>query len=295
MISLAAFPKCWIENISSRQMALEDWIETSAQLGADGLELYSLFLRSYESEYLTSIRRRVESLGMTIPMMCYSPDFTHPDREFRMREVEKQKEIIRVTASLGGSFCRTLSGQKRPEVGIAEGSDYVVECIEACLPEAERSGITLVIENHYKDGFWTHAEFAQKKEVLLPIIERIDSPWFGVQFDPSNALVAGDDAVALLKVLVSKVKTMHASDRYLVHGAKLEDVMKSDGTIGYPDKLVHGVTGDGQNDFDAIFQILAENGFNGWISIEDGMNGMDEMRRSIEFLKSMRLKYFGKV
>ncbi len=293
MVSLAAFPKCWIEELSSGKMALSDWIDQSAQLGADGLELYALFLRSHEPSYLAAVRRQVEGLGMTIPMMCYSPDFTHPDEAFRMAEVERQKEMIRVTAALGGRFCRTLSGQRRPEVSIAQGSDYVVQCIEACLPEAERSGVTLVMENHYKDGFWEHIEFAQKASVFIPIVERIDSPWFGVQFDPSNSLVAGDDVIEVLKAVLGRVKTMHASDRYLVPGARLEDVLTADGMIGYPDKLVHGVTGEGQNDFDAIFSLLKGAGFDGWISIEDGMNGMDEMRRSIDFLKALRRSYFG--
>jgi sugar phosphate isomerase/epimerase len=292
MVSLAAFPKCWLDEISAGKMDLDEWIDLSVQLEADGLELYSLFLKSHESGYLAYLRRKVEGLGMTIPMMCYSPDFTHPDKDFRAKEVEKQKEMIRVTAELGGRFCRTLSGQKRPEVGIKEGSDYVAECIEACLRDAEKNNVILVIENHYKDGFWQYIEFAQKQEVFLPLVERIQSPWFGIQFDPSNALVAGEDPVEFLKKTVGRVRTMHASDRYLVPGSRLKDVIKNDGSIGYPDKLVHGVTGEGSNDFGAIFSILRDNGFAGWISIEDGMNGMDEMKRSIRFLKEMRKKYF---
>ena len=47
------------------------------------------------------------------------------------------------------------------------------------------------------------------------------------------------------------------------------------------------------NDYDAIFRLLAEVGFDGWISIEDGMNGLDEIARSAEFLKSKRAAYFG--
>ena len=46
------------------------------------------------------------------------------------------------------------------------------------------------------------------------------------------------------------------------------------------------------NDYDAIFRILAEVDFGGWISLEDGMGGLDEMRRSVEFLKQKRAQYF---
>ena len=51
--------------------------------------------------------------------------------------------------------------------------------------------------------------------------------------------------------------------------------------------------GKGLNDYDTIFEILSKQNFNGWISVEDGVNGMQEMIESVEFLKEIRTKYFG--
>jgi len=292
MISIAALPKCWIEDIAEGRMSLFDWIDQSVQLQCDGLEMYSAFLDSHEPKYLAEVRRHVESLAMTVPMMCYAPDFTIPDQAQRQKEIEKQIDIIRATAELGGSFCRTLSGQARPEVTTEQGVEWVVECIEACLPTAERCGVKLAMENHYKDTFWRFPEFAQKKDVFLAVVNRIDSPHFGVQYDPSNAFVAGDDPIDLLDAVLPRVITMHASDRHLSPGASLDDLNTADGAIGYADVLVHGVTGRGLNDYDAICSRLAGVGYDGWISIEDGVNGMDEMKASINFLKQMRTKYW---
>ena len=39
-------------------------------------------------------------------------------------------------------------------------------------------------------------------------------------------------------------------------------------------------------------RILAMNNYRGWVSIEDGMNGMDEMAESLAFLRRMGAKYF---
>ena len=86
---------------------------------------------------------------------------------------------------------------------------------------------------------------------------------------------------------------MHASDRYLAPGATLDDLKEADGAAGYSALLKHGETGQGLNDFDAIFRILAGVGFDGWISIEDGVNGLDEMARSVAFLKQKRAEHFG--
>jgi sugar phosphate isomerase/epimerase len=85
---------------------------------------------------------------------------------------------------------------------------------------------------------------------------------------------------------------MHASDRYLAPGATLVDLRGAEGRAGYSDKLLHGETGKGVNDYDAIFRTLSAVGFCGWISVEDGMNGLDELRRSVEFLKRMRTCYY---
>ena len=100
--------------------------------------------------------------------------------------------------------------------------------------------------------------------------------------------------MAFLEKVKHRVVTMHASDRYLAPGASLDDLRQADGTLGYSDKLRHGETGRGLNDYDAIFRILSGVGFSGWISVEDGMNGLDELRRSVEFLKRKREQYYGR-
>src|SRR5450631_1229246 len=136
------------------------------------------------------------------------------------------------------------------------------------------------MENHYKDGTWQYPEFAQPEDIFLEILGQIDSPFLGVQFDPSNAVVGGFDPVGFLEKVKDRVVTMHASYRYLDPVATLEELRRADGTLGYSDKLRHGETGKGLNDYDAIFRILAGVRFTGWISVEDGMSGMDELRRS---------------
>jgi sugar phosphate isomerase/epimerase len=230
---------------------------------------------------------------MVIPMMCASPDFTIPEAEGRAREVAKEIASIRMSAELGAKYCRVLSGQRRKTITREEGLGYVVESIEACLPEAEKLGITLILENHYKDDFWTEPEFAQMMDVFVELVSRIDSPWFGVNFDPSNAIAAGEEPLELLEKVKHRVVTMHASDRYLANGT-IEDLRAQEGgTAGYVSFFKHGVIGKGLNDYDAIFTILKGVGFDGWISIEDGVDGMEQMHESAEFLKKKVREHWG--
>ena len=295
-LKISAFPKCYIEEIVTGRLSVFDWIEMAKQLDADGLEMYDGFLTSLDFGYLDRVREAISSAGFDMPMLCCSPDFTSPDADKRKREIEREAQMIEVTHRLGGagSVCRVLSGQRYPEVSWEQGRDWVIEAIQQLLPTAAEYSVTLGIENHYKDSFWKYPEFAQKMDRFLAIVEAInDREHFGVQYDPSNAIVAGDDPIKLLRRVATRVVSMHASDRYLAEGTTLDDLRQSDGTIGYSPNLLHGVTGKGLNDYNAIFSILAEHQYRGWVSIEDGMNGMGEMAESLAFLRGMSERYFG--
>ena len=292
MPKLAAFAKAYLDQLSTPgSMSLRQWIDMAATLDVDGLEFYCLFADLVDEKKWPQVRTMVEDKGMAVPMMCCSPDFTDNDAAQRRRQVELEKKWIDMTAALGGTYCRVLSGQRRPDVSRNDGIRYAGECINACLPHAREQGVTLIIENHYKDGSWVYPEFAQKMDVFLELIDRIDAPNFGVNYDPSNAIVAGDDPLELLERVKHRVVTVHASDRYLTHGT-LEDLQKEENVAGYASRLTHGEIGKGMNDFDAIFSTLAEAGFDGWISIEDGTDGFDQMERSAEFLRRKMRQYW---
>jgi sugar phosphate isomerase/epimerase len=288
---LAAFPKCFINELCLyHTMTLFDWIEMAATLGVDGLEFYSGFLED-EPTFLGEVKDRLQQHGLVMPMLCCSPDFTQQDPALLKAEVEREKRMIELTAFFGGRFCRVLSGQRYPGLSREAGVFQVVRVLRSLLSFAEKHSVVLTMENHYKDSFWRYPEFAQKMDVFLEIVEQVDSPWFGVNFDPSNTVLAGEDPIELLKKIKHRVVSMHASDRYLKSGT-IEDLRKEENEIGYARRLAHGVIGKGLNDYDAIFEILREVGFDSWISIEDGMHGMDDLRESVRFLKSKIDQYF---
>lgn len=292
MVRLAAFPKCYLDDIIvHKTMSLAEWITAASGLGVDGLEMHDLFFQ--DGQAADRAKEQCAQAGLAIPMLCFSPDFTQPDLPVRRRELDRQMRAIDLTARLGGRFCRTLSGQNRPGLDQQQAIGWCVEMIREAASYAKDRGITLAMENHYKDGYWEYPEFALRSEVFLRIVDRIDSPAFGINYDPSNAIVAGEDPLALLERIKHRVVTMHASDRSL-SGGTLADLRKleRDPMHGYAASIRHGVIGRGLNDYDAIFTILKGAGFDGWVSIEDGMNGMEELRLSAEFLRARMSRYF---
>jgi sugar phosphate isomerase/epimerase len=88
------------------------------------------------------------------------------------------------------------------------------------------------------------------------------------------------------------VLTMHASDRYLTEGT-IEDLRREEtDAVGYAKRLRHGVIGKGLNDYDAIFTELKSVNFIGWISIEDGVDGVEQLRESVAFLRRKMAQYW---
>src|SRR4051812_3269794 len=287
---ISVFPKCWFDDFVAGTRDYVQWIRDAARLGGEGIEHYDGFMHG-DAEVTAAVAAARET-GQPSSMLCFSPDFTHPDAGERARQVERQKSAIDLSVRMGTRYCRTLSGQRRPEVTREQGVAWTVDCIERSLDHAAKRDVVLCMENHYKDSTWRYPEFAQAEDVYLEILGRIESPHFGVQYDPSNAIVGGYDPIAFLDKVLPRVVTMHASDRSLAKGATLDDLKETDGSLGYSSKLTHGETGKGLIDYDAIFGRLAAVGFAGWISVEDGMNGLDEIARSVDFLKAKRTQYY---
>jgi sugar phosphate isomerase/epimerase len=260
-------------------MTSGDWVRQAASLPLDGVELYWPALRDADDDALGELRRTGDDLGLALPMMCASPDFIQPDRDRFEGEIMDEARAIRATATLGGTYTRILSGQRRPGVERSSGIALVVEAIERLLPVAANCGVTLVMENHIRDYFWDYSEFAQDSATFLEIVRAIpeDAP-FGVQFDPSNALVSGEDPVWLLEQVAHRVVTAAASDRFVATGA--------DGRT----HVVHAIAGRGLLDHDLLCSILANAGFRGWISIEDGddpVTGLADIAASAEYMRDV--------
>ena len=299
MPALAAFPKGFFTELVEGRMSLFQWVELAGGLDLDGVELYPRFFASLDRSYVGEVRRALADAGLQMPMLCNSPDFTQPQEADRAREIETTRRMIGLTAELGGRYCRVLSGQNRPGLDAKEALGWVIDCLWRLVRDAEAAGIVLVIENHYKDGLWLYPEFAQSHARYLAILDAVDSPWLRVQYDPSNAIVAGEDPYALLERVLPRVATVQASDRYL-EGGTIDDLRRlaADARHGYAPFLKHGVIGRGLNDYDRIFATLAGAGWDGWVSIEDGEGGtIDEglanLRDSAAFLRARLGRHFG--
>lgn len=297
---VAAFPKGFFHQLIAREgLCIEDFIRRAPAMGLAGVELYPSFLSGTDDVAVTALRRVADDAGVELPLMCSSPDFVDPAPGAWERNVEQMCQLVDIMAQLADPAhwrsVRVLSGQAWPDVPEEEGLARATEGIQAVTAYAAPRGVHVVMENHYKDGLWTYPEFAQSSARFLSIVGRVSSEWFGVNFDPSNAIVAGEDPLQLLEKVVDRVRSVGASDRSLRPGYSVDDLRSHRGQ-GYPEALCHGVVGQGLNDYDAILSRLATAGFAGWVSIEDGEaggeQGFADIAASAVFLQEKIARYW---
>src|SRR4029450_12346970 len=149
---ISVFPKCYFDRLCRGEMDYVSWIRSAAALGAEGIEHYEGFFRSMDARDVEPAIAAMRDTGQVSSMLCFSPDFTHPDRAERTRQVERQQAAIDLAVRLGTRFCRTLSGQRRPDVTRLDGVAWTIEGLRRSIDYAERRDVVLCLENHYKDG-----------------------------------------------------------------------------------------------------------------------------------------------
>ncbi len=111
--SISVFPKCYFDELVAGRRNYVAWIHDAATLGSEGIEHYDEFFPSYDERDVAPVMDAMAATGQVSSMMCFSPDFTHPDKDERARQVERQKRAIDLTVRTGA---RPLPHAQRPEV-----------------------------------------------------------------------------------------------------------------------------------------------------------------------------------
>ena len=76
---ISVFPKCWFDDFVTGRRDYVEWIHQIPALGADGVEHYDGFFRSYDQADVEPVLAAQRAVGQPTSMLCFSPDFTHPD------------------------------------------------------------------------------------------------------------------------------------------------------------------------------------------------------------------------
>ena len=230
------------------------WVDLAASSTSTGSSSTAAFWSCKDRKAWRESRKLVEDHGLTIPMLCCSPDFTHPDPEFRQQQIDLEKGWIDMTVehwAASTAACSPASGG--PRCRAKTGMRYAAESIEACLPHAAAGGVTLILENHYKDNYWQYPEFAQKMDVFCDLVDAHPFAALRRQLRPQQH-VPGRRGSARTARACQAPRGHDARQRPLPgRGHDRGPAPKEEDSVGYAKRLRHGEIGQGMNDYDAIF------------------------------------------
>lgn len=269
-MNISCLPVSLFGDICSGKMDLIDWAREAKKIGYDGLDISIMFLKNRTQTYLADLKKELLEIGIPIVMMTTYPDFTHPDQVQRERELLYLKGDVALCSELDIRYLRILAGQAHPECAEDNCVNWVTDAFHEIDLCAKRFGVGLVFENHGKPGAWDCVDFTYVPAHFLKICERIRDTDIRVNFDTGNVTAFGEDPMEVLPSVLGMVETIHVTD------------MAQKGVFS-PTTIGTGVTPNRE-----VFRYLKENGFEGWLCIEEASGqGLEGIRDVYHYVKNL--------
>ena len=262
-MKLSMLPCSLFNEIISDRIPLEQWISGAKEYGLDGVDVSMMFFHMHTQTYLDSVKRIIEKYQTPIVMATTYPDFTHPDKAQRDRELYYTAYDISICAQMGIPYLRILAGQEHEGTDRQTGINWAVAGIRRAADIADRFGVQLLYENHSKPGTWDNYDFSFPLDIFGEIMDKISDTSVRLNYDLGNTDAAGGDPVEVLKQYINKIETIHVTD------------MKEKG------KVSQTLIGTGITPVGECFKVLKEYGWNNWLCIEEASNtGWDGIRQA---------------
>lgn len=218
----------------------------------------------YTAETNRKLRGVLDEQGMELSQFVVNNSgLASADADQRRQSVEMFKRGVDTGVELGARIINTVTHlpfeidfpriTDRPHVQVFSvdlpaGLDWdrnweqYVAALRECADYAGAAGVAYSLEPHpYRYG--------ANVEGLLRLLEAVDSPALGVNFDPSHLFPVGEIPHVALYRLAGRVLHCHFSD--------------NDGETN-----VHWRPGKGKIDWRSVFQALKDTGFDGVVSLE---------------------------
>jgi len=249
-------------------------LETAADMGFDGVEILQVQMTDTSPAALRKIKSRAFTLGLDLMGFSTHQTFLTPDKDKRTDNILKTTQYLEQAYDLGIPTIRVNTGRwgtsenfnvlmknRGIEPRLAgytddDGFKWVIESFEKLVPEAEKRGVIMGLENHWGLGI--------SAEGVIKVVDAVRSPWLQVTLDTGNFL---EDPYDRLKMLASRTVLLQAKT---YHG----------GGLWYQLDL----------DYARIAAIMREAGYRGYVSLE--MEGKEDPVTAVPKSLEMLRKHF---
>jgi sugar phosphate isomerase/epimerase len=256
---------------SEKWRSIEKCLEAAAEMGFDGVEILQVQMTDTSPAALRNIKRRAFTLGLDLMGFSTHQTFLTPDPDKRADNILKTTQLLEQAYDLGIPTIRVNTGRwgtsknfddlmknRGIEPRLAgytdeDGFKWVIDSFQKLVPEAEKRGVIMGLENHWGLGITA--------EGVMKVVDAVKSPWLQVTLDTGNFL---EDPYDRLKQLAPHTVLLQAKTYY-------------GGGLWYSLDL----------DYARIATIMRESGYTGYLSLE--MEGKEDpltaVPKSLELLR----------
>jgi len=237
---------------------LEQALDEMLPLGIGALEAYELNVPGHpelrhvgvaaktDSE-LTSLRAQFHERDARLCALSGHTDLLDPDPEGRAASVAHLRRCLAAAGVLGCPIVVTASGHLRGDPGEAMRS--LVDALRGLGDVAAEHGVHLAVEAHYE-------EFMQSTADVVRLMQQVDHPRVGINYDPFHFVFLGEDIAA----------SARTAAQWVIH-THIHDVTPS-GADDVPWHAREEIPGRGVIDWPAVLEALHRAGYDGALSIE---------------------------
>ena len=239
----------YLKYFNADKMTMEDFIVKVADLGVQGADITTYWLKSTAPDYLTSLRHLAFKNGIALSGVAIRTEMCQAGGALRTEQIHKIQQWIDVTEILGSSHLRVFGGDLPGGATEKQGIAWVAECLKAAADYAGKKGITLGIESH--------GGITARASMILEILRLVDSPYAGVNLDISNFEAPTDEEMySDVAACVPHATHVHVRDVF--------------------------TTSKGPIDLDRMWKLFAQGGYRGYMSVEyeaeeDPMTGVPKL------------------
>lgn len=226
---------------------VEEFLDLAKKLGVDGVSLETCFLPSLEDGYLKELGAKMDDYGFERVFAWGHPNGL--ERGLNAGAFEEMKQLIPKTKLIGTDVMRiTGSAFDWRHENHREQMKRLIPMYKESVKIAEAYGVKIAAENHI--------DFTADE--MLEMIQAVDSPNFGINFDTGNFLRLLDDPVAGMEKLAPYVFSTHIKDLKVNPNAKPTDWFFFSGVpVGF-----------GMVNNDKLAEILSKHNYHGFLAVE---------------------------
>lgn len=263
-------------------MTLEEVIKFAAEQGLECLEVACWPTGGAQRRYAgvshidaaNLTREKADSIqclcreqGVEISSLAYYPNTMDPDLEKRKGYISHLYKLIDASALLDVNMVTTFVGRD-PQKSVSENLELVKEVWPPIVKYAEEKGVKIAIENCpmlFTEDEWPGGQnLMTTPENWRKVFAVIDSPNFGINYDPSHFVWQQIDYIRPIYEFKDKIFHVHYKD-IKVYQEKLADVGVMAVPLAYMSPKLPGL---GDVDWGRYVSALTDIGYQGYTCIE---------------------------